>query len=92
MKCHRLSPDFKCKHCHNGFGSPSSKWNHEQRCLSNPEIIKQLKMMKKQNKKLVKEEKELMNFIKNGTKPKNEERNLTILEKCDEEDSDCLKE
>ena len=49
-------PDYLCKYCHIGFGSRKSKWNHEQRCQSNPEIVKQLKIMKKQNDKIIKED------------------------------------
>ena len=40
MKGHRLSPDFECRYCHLGFGSPRSRWNHEQRCPSKPFKIK----------------------------------------------------
>ncbi len=61
LKGHRKLPDYLCKHCHNGFGSRQSKWNHEQRCLSNPEVGKQLKMMKKQNEKFITED--LKKFI-----------------------------
>ncbi len=47
MKRHRKSPDYLCKYCHLGYGSRQSKWNHQQICQSNPEIVKQLKLMKK---------------------------------------------
>ena len=53
---HKKSPDYPCKHCHIGFGSRRSKWNHEQRCLSNPGIIKQLKILRKSNDKVIEEE------------------------------------
>ena len=59
MKGHRKPPDFVCKYCNIGYGSRKSKWNHEQRCQSNPEVLKQLKMMKRQNKQLKKEEEKL---------------------------------
>jgi hypothetical protein len=59
MKGHRMSPDHLCKHCGKGYRSRRSRWNHEQRCQSNPEVLKQLKMMKRQNNKLKKEEEQL---------------------------------
>ncbi len=55
MKGHRKAPEYPCKHCHIGFGSRQSKWNHEQRCLSNPGIEKQLKILKKANQKYLRE-------------------------------------
>ena len=41
---------------HSLRGSRSSRWNHEQRCLTNPQIIKELRIMKKANKKIVEED------------------------------------
>ena len=56
LKGHKMKPNHICKYCHIGFGTRQSKWNHEQRCLSNPNLIKELKLMKKQNEKLIREE------------------------------------
>ncbi len=63
MRYHRKAPNYPCDFCHIGFGSPGSKYNHKQRCLSNPDVEKQIKMMKKQNEKLKKEEKQLQQFV-----------------------------
>ncbi len=49
MKGHRKAPDYPCKHCHFGFGSPRSAWNHQQRCKSNPDLLKKLKQRKKRD-------------------------------------------
>ena len=79
MKGHRKMPDYLCKHCHIGFGSRKSKWNHEQRCQSNPEIVKQLKIMKKQNDKINSED--LKAFVE-----ENQKDNILVEEDDDKEE------
>ena len=71
MKRHRKSPDYLCKYCHIGFGSRQSRWNHQQRCQSNPEIIKQLKIMKKVNQRIIEED--LKHFIEEIPKNNDDE-------------------
>ena len=56
LKGHRKSPDHPCKHCHVGYGSAKSKWNHQQRCKSNPEVQSELVKLKKIHEKMRKEE------------------------------------
>ena len=79
MKRHRKMPDYFCKYCHIGFGSRQSKWNHEQRCQSNPEIVKQLKIMKKQNDKIISED--LKAFVE-----ENQKDNILVEEDDDKEE------
>ena len=56
-KYHKKVPKYPCKHRFNGFGNRHSKWRHKQRCQSNPEIVEQLKKIKRINSKLKREEK-----------------------------------
>ena len=55
LKGHRMSPDYLCKFCFTGFGTPKSRWNHHQRCLSNPEVLYEIKKMKKADEDVKKE-------------------------------------
>ena len=56
MKYHKKPPKYPCKHCFVGFSNRHSKWRHQQRCESNPEIVEWHKKIKRINKKLKKEE------------------------------------
>ena len=51
LKGHRMAPQFFCKYCFIGFGSKQSKWNHQQYCKCNPEMLKGFKNMRKINEK-----------------------------------------
>ncbi len=54
---------YPYKFCFTGFGSPKSIWNHHQRCLSNPEVLYEIKKMKKADDDVKKE-------LKNAEKKK----------------------
>ena len=55
LKGHKKSPDYPCRFCYVGFGTPKSRWNHHQRCLSNPAVLNELKKMKKADEVVKKE-------------------------------------